>query len=81
MELTPNNIARNTGYSQSYTSDRLQILVEHDFLKVDRNGDPFYTLTERGLGAIEGRFTVEELIDMGPEIVEDDEDDQDDVEE
>jgi DNA-binding IclR family transcriptional regulator len=48
LELTTNNIARNTGLSRGYTSERLSVLVEAGLVTKDSNGHPFYSLTELG---------------------------------
>ncbi|WP_179264227.1 winged helix-turn-helix domain-containing protein [Natrinema halophilum] len=63
LELTPNNIARNTGLSRGYTSKRLSALVEHGLVNVDEESGshPFYSLSDRGEQFLEGKLSVDDL--------------------
>jgi DNA-binding transcriptional ArsR family regulator len=63
LELTPSNIARNTGLSRGYTSERLSTLVEHGLADVDEasGSHPYYSITERGEDVLEGSVDPTEL--------------------
>lgn len=61
LRLSPNNIAANTGYSRSHVSRRCQVLVDHGLLEVERNGDPFFSVSELGQNAVDGQVDPREL--------------------
>ncbi|WP_394348010.1 winged helix-turn-helix domain-containing protein [Natronorubrum halophilum] len=63
LELTPGNIARNTGLSRGYTSNRLGVLVDHDLVEVDEQdgSHPFYSLSDRGEQFLEGELEAADL--------------------
>lgn len=63
LELTPSNIARNTGLSRGYTSERLSELVDHDLVEVDADegSHPYYSITEKGEDLLEGEIKPEKL--------------------
>lgn len=63
LELTPGNIARNTGLSRGYTSKRLGVLVEHGLVKSDKQegSHPFYSITNRGEKLMAGDISAEEI--------------------
>jgi len=67
LELTAGNIARNTGLSRGYTSERLQVLVEHELIEVeDEEGSyPFYSITDRGRAYLSGELDADDLEDIG----------------
>lgn len=49
LQLTPNNIARNTGYSAGYVRKQCLQLSEGGYLERDDEGtNPFYAITEPG---------------------------------
>jgi DNA-binding IclR family transcriptional regulator len=48
LELSPGNIAHNTGFSRSHISRRCRMLEEHGLLEVEENGDPFFSITDLG---------------------------------
>lgn len=63
LELTSSNIARNTGLSRGYTSNRLSVLVDHGLVEVDEQegSHPFYSLSDRGRQFLEGELEPEDL--------------------
>lgn len=63
LELTPSNIARNTGLSRGYTSNRLRVLVDNDLVEVDEQegSHPFYSLSDRGEQLVEGKLDADDL--------------------
>ena len=65
LELTPSNIARNTGLSRGYTSGRLQVLLDHDLLDVDEESGshPYYSISEKGRAYLSGEIEVSDLRD------------------
>jgi DNA-binding HxlR family transcriptional regulator len=65
LELTPSNIARNTGLSRGYTSERLSELVDRGLVEVDagEGSHPYYSLTEKGEDLLEGQIKPEGLED------------------
>ena len=64
LELTPSNIARNTGLSRGYTSNRLSVLVDHGLVEVDEEegSHPFYSLSEQGEEVLAGEVTADDLM-------------------
>ncbi|WP_425494390.1 winged helix-turn-helix domain-containing protein [Natronoglomus mannanivorans] len=49
LSLTPNNIAKNTGYSNGYIRRECNRLAKEGMLEKDAEGsNPFYTITEKG---------------------------------
>lgn len=48
LALSPGNIAKNTGYSREHVSNRCRTMLEYGLVTVDKNGDPFYSVTELG---------------------------------
>lgn len=63
LELTPGNIARNTGLSRGYTSTRLRSLVDNDLVEVDEaeGSHPFYRISDQGERFLEGDLSVKDL--------------------
>ncbi|MFC6954763.1 winged helix-turn-helix domain-containing protein [Halorubellus litoreus] len=63
LELTPSNIARNTGLSRGYTSERLSALVKHGLVEVDEESGshPYYAITKLGEDVLEGSVDPTEL--------------------
>ncbi|MBZ6494355.1 winged helix-turn-helix domain-containing protein [Natrinema longum] len=63
LELTPGNIARNTGLSRGYTSSRLSVLVDNGLVEVDEQegSHPFYNLSDQGRAYLEGKLSLEDL--------------------
>mgnify|MGYP002125793776 FL=1 len=47
--MTPNNIAKNTGYSRGYIQQECRGLLNDGYIQSDdQPGDPFYRITEDG---------------------------------
>ena len=47
--LTPNNIAKNTGYSRGYVQQECRSLLGDGYIEsADQPGDPFYRITDGG---------------------------------
>lgn len=63
LALTPSNIAKNIEYSDGYVADQCRFLVDRGLLKVERNGDPFYSTTELGEQLAVGEIEPEELME------------------
>ena len=63
LELSPGNIARNTGYSRGHVSRRCRVLVDHDLLRVEENGDPFFAVTDLGQRVVDQEIAPAELED------------------
>jgi len=63
LELTPSNIARNTGLSRGYTSERLGELVDHKLVEVDEGegSHPYYSISQKGKDLLEGRIEPEDI--------------------
>ncbi len=61
LELTPANIARNTGYSRDWSRQRAREMVERGILVVDENGNPFFSLTEFGRRVADRELTGDEV--------------------
>lgn len=63
LELTPSNIARNTGLSRGYTSERLSELVDHGLVSVEaeEGTHPYYSITSKGEDFLEGNLKPEDL--------------------
>jgi predicted transcriptional regulator len=63
LELTPSNIARNTGLSRGYTSERLSELVDHGLVQVDsgEGSHPYYNISDKGADLLEGQIEPEDL--------------------
>lgn len=55
LQLTPNNIARNTGYSAGYVRKQCVSLAEEGYLDRDDDGtNPFYEITRAGRTYLDG---------------------------
>ena len=65
LALTPSNIARNTGLSRGYTSERLSVLVDRELVEVasEEGSHPYYSLTQKGEAFLSGDISPEELED------------------
>ena len=63
LELTPSNIARNTGLSRGYTSSRLSELTDNGLVEVDGEdgSHPFYSLSEQGELFLKGEIDPKDL--------------------
>ena len=62
LELTPSNIARNTGYSGGYVRKECNRLAEVGLLEKENAGsNPFYSITGRGRAYLGGELTDQEL--------------------
>lgn len=49
LELSPSDIAHNTGYSQDYVRKVCKSLLEEGYVEMaGRSGNPFYKCTELG---------------------------------
>lgn len=47
--MTPNNIAKNTGYSRGYIQQECRSLLDNGHIESDdQPGDPFYRITDAG---------------------------------
>ncbi|WP_161605583.1 winged helix-turn-helix domain-containing protein [Natrialba chahannaoensis] len=64
LELTPSNIARNTGLSRGYTSSRLSVLVDQGLVEVDEEegSHPFYSVSDLGKGVLDGEISPQDLM-------------------
>lgn len=52
--LTPNNIAKNTGYVSGYVGPVCKEMVDDELLEADPDaGDPFYRITDGGREELE----------------------------
>lgn len=63
VELSPGNIAQNTGYSREHVSKRCRTLVAHGLLAVEENGDPFFSVTELGQQVADREVGADALIE------------------
>ena len=64
LELTPSNIARNTGYSGGYIRRECNRLSSLDLLEKDDTGsNPFYSITDRGRAYLSGELDAGDLDD------------------
>lgn len=54
LQLTPNNIARNTGYSAGYVRKQCVELSEAGYLARDDGTNPFYGITPEGRAYLDG---------------------------
>ncbi|MCU4743371.1 helix-turn-helix domain-containing protein [Natronoglomus mannanivorans] len=63
LSLTPNNIAKNTGYSNGYIRRECNRLADLGALEKDAEGsNPFYTITEEGKTYLKGNIDSLESI-------------------
>ncbi|EMA31456.1 MULTISPECIES: hypothetical protein [Haloarcula] len=47
--ITPNNIAKNTGYGRSYVKQEYRDLLDDGYIEsANQPGDPFYRITDAG---------------------------------
>lgn len=62
LELTPSNIARNTGYGSRHIRDRCKELVAEGLLEVDRDDShPYYSTTDKGERFLEGELDASDF--------------------
>lgn len=55
LELTPSNIAKNTGYSAGYIRQECKRLEAEGLLQTENEaGHPFYAITDKGGKRLEG---------------------------
>jgi predicted transcriptional regulator len=63
--LTPAVLAKNLDYTRNYISDRCRALNEATLL--DREGEGFYRITERGTPYLHGELDADDLEDDNSE--------------
>lgn len=61
LQLSPGNIAQNTGYSREHVSNRCRTLLDHRLLEVEENGDPFFSVTELGQQVVDQEVSPDVL--------------------
>jgi len=63
LELTAGNVARNTGLSRGYSSERLRILVEYELVVVDDSDGsyPYYRISDKGNSYLNGELSVDDI--------------------
>lgn len=62
LELTPSNIARNTGYSGGYARKECNRLASLGLLDKDSTGShPFYSINDRGRAYLAGELDASEV--------------------
>jgi predicted transcriptional regulator len=68
IELSPADIAHNTGYTSGHIQDRLAILVDAGLAKkIEVEGSyPRYTTTELGEQYVADQLTAQELEELDP---------------
>jgi DNA-binding IclR family transcriptional regulator len=65
-EHRPGDIARNIGFSTTYTRKRCKVLSEHGLLDADQTGHPYYKITELGERVVRRDVDAEELVEDEP---------------